>query len=479
MRSRPENITIIGAGLIGAVLAIYLARRGHRITIYERHPDVRRSPPTARRSSVNLTLTYRGLAALDRIGIGDLVRGQAVPAYGRVIHAHDGSLAYQPYGNNSEALYSIERQHLNALLLDEAERHTGVTLHFNTKCAGIDLATTTLALQDTRGGAIRHERAGRIFGADGAFSAVRGQLQRRNLFNYSQQYIEYGYKEIAVPAGARAAWIRQKNALHFWPRRKYTIVGMPNRDGSFTLSLHMPLAGEPSLDALRSDADLHDFFAAEFPDVLPCAPNLSRDFFTHAANSMVTIKCFPWTYQDTIALIGDAAHAIVPYYGQGANAGFEDCLVLSECIDRHGDDWGALLRDYQQQRKPNTDAIADLAAAHIQEISDLVNEPMFLLRKAVERKINQLYPQRYADLYAMIAFSRIPYAEALQIAGRQRALVDTVMCELAHKEHPGERTIEAAIGTAIQADHRPPTADHRLPTADDRRLTTETPLLSP
>jgi kynurenine 3-monooxygenase len=421
-----KRIMIIGAGLVGSMLSVLLAKKGYRVDVYERNPDIRKTPVGNGRS-INLTLCERGLKALDHVGAGDRVRRLSGPAYGRLIHDVNGKLAFQPYGNNNEAIYSISRTNLNRALLESAEQEHAVSFHFNQKCVGVDLANTTVEMKNLETDQVSRQKADLLFGCDGAHSAVRAQMQRMSRFDYSQQYWEQGYKELSVPADAGADWAREKNVLHIWPRSQYMLIGFPNTDGSFTCSLHIPFEGKISYEAIRTEQDLLRLFKSAFPDVVDWLPNLVEDYFANPPNTMVTIKCWPWTFQGKVALIGDSAHSIYPSYGQGANAGFEDCETLYQCIERHGGNWEAILAEYQKLRKPNMDAIADLCIDHFSELRDLVGDPVFLLKKEIERKLNQMYPETYKDLYSMITFTCMPYTQALQTDREQRAIVDRIM----------------------------------------------------
>ena len=443
-----ERIVIVGAGLVGSVMAVCLADRGFAVDVYERSPDIRRSNLDAGKS-INITLCERGLKALDAVGAGDALRRIAVPAYGRLIHAEDGELTFQPYGNNREAIYSVSRNELNRVLLGFAESRPGIRFFFEQKCIGIGLATNTVELKNTRTSEVSRQTAGRIIGADGAYSAVRTHLQRGRRFNYSQQFWHQGYKELVVPAQADAGWTSEKNVLHIWPRGDYMLIGFPNTDGSFTCALHLPFEGELSFASLKTEADLLSFFERSFPDVMTSMSNLVEDFFTHPPGLMVTIKCAPWSFEDKALLIGDAAHAIYPSYGQGANAGFEDCVTLAACVDRYGDDWKSIFREYEQRRKPNTDAIADLCIEHFDELRALVGERRFLLRKQIERRINQLFPDKFQDLYSMITFTCLPYTEALRISRQQNLLTERLLnaegIEEKLHDHQADRLIQEII----------------------------------
>ena len=447
-----NRITIIGGGLVGSVLAMFLARKGHRVEVYERQPDLREVETRGGRS-INLTLCDRGFKALDDIGVGPVVREISVPARGRLIHDTAGKLTYQPYGNNREAIYSIARGELNRALLDYAERNFDVAFHFNQKCLSVDLEFATTEFQHARTGRTTRQTADRIFGSDGAHSVVRLQMQKKNRFDFCQQYWQQGYKELHVPA-SNEGWTAEKNALHIWPRGGYMLIGFPNTDGSFTCSLHIPFEGPLSFEAIRTQSDLFGLFESTFPDCVDLMPNLAEDFFTNQPNSMVTIKCSPWTYRDKVALIGDAAHAIYPSYGQGANAGFEDCLTLDACLDEHGEDWGRVLNEFERRRKPNTDAIADLCVEHFVELRDLVGDSRFLLRKEIERSINLRYPEEYKDLYSMITFTCMPYTEALRIDREQRAILDRIMSAEAVEEKVAGGKIFDLIDEAMRSRRR-------------------------
>lgn len=419
-----DRIIIIGAGLVGSVLAMFLARKGYKVDVYERQPDLREVDTQGGRS-INLTLCDRGFKALDDIGVGQIIRGISVPAYGRLIHDVKGSVALQPYGNNNEAIHSISRSNLNKALLNFAEQNFDIAFHFNQKCLGIDLNSATVELEHLRSGRITRQKSDRVFGSDGAHSRVRLQMQKKR-FDFCQHYWQQGYKELDVPVST-GGWTAEKNVLHIWPRGSYMLIGFPNIDGSFTCSLHIPFEGPLSFEAIKTQADLLKLFKSDFPDVIDRMPNIVEDFFKNPPNPMVTIKCSPWTFQDKVSLIGDAAHAIYPSYGQGANAGFEDCTTLDECLDEHGEDWKRVLTEYEKRRKPNTDAIADLCVEHFIELRDLVGDSRFLLKKEIERRINLRYPEKYKDLYSMITFTCMPYTEALRIDREQRAILDRLM----------------------------------------------------
>jgi kynurenine 3-monooxygenase len=422
-----KDITLIGAGLVGSLLAIYLAKKGYKVNVFERRNDMRKGSNYAGRS-INLALSDRGWKALTEIGIADDIKEIAIPMYGRFMHAIDGSTAFQPYGKEGQAIYSVSRSGINCTLMDLAESHENVNLHFEMKCLGVNLKTSTAQFEDNKGVA-HHIHSDLIFGSDGAFSAAR-LTQQTNIdrFDYHQFYIDCGYKELTIPAGPNGSFLMEKNALHIWPRGKYMMIALPNKDGSFTCTLFFPFEGEKSFAALQTKEAVKTFFEAEFKDAVPLMPTLVDDFFNNPTSSLVTVKCFPWTVEDKLALIGDAAHAIVPFFGQGMNCGFEDCSVLNGLIDKHENNWQTILKEYQNLRKPDADAIADLALGNFIEMRDLVADPMFLLRKKIEARFNEKYPEKWIPAYSMVTFSpHIRYSEALQKGQFQDKIMDEVM----------------------------------------------------
>ena len=422
-----EPLTVMGAGLVGSLLSLYLARRGHPVQVFERRADPRRAGFQEGRS-INLALSDRGWRALEGVGVDDDIRQVGIPMTDRVMHDGQGNLTRQPYGQDGQAIYSVNRGHLNRRLLDLAEAQPNVRLNFGQQCLHIDLKKQQLHLLDTATQQEHTEPYTRLFGTDGAFSAVRGALQKTDRYDYSQDYLEYGYKELTIEAGPGGAWQLEKNALHIWPRGQYLMIALPNLDGSFNCTLFFPYEGAESFAALQTPADVTAFFTRVFPDAVPLMPALEREFFEHPTGSLVTIRCYPWTYNDDVLLLGDASHAIVPFYGQGMNAGFEDCSVLNALLDQHGDaDWPTIFSEFQAQRKPNTDAMADLALYNFTEMRDRVADPRFLLQKKLEAKIASQYPGRWTPLYSQVTFSHTPYAEAWAAGQRQDAIMARIM----------------------------------------------------
>lgn len=422
-----RHIAIAGAGLVGSLLSVFLARRGYNVSVFERRADMRKGNADAGRS-INLALSARGIKALDHVGVAEAVRSVAIPMKGRMTHDLKGNLNFLPYGKEGEFIHSISRSGLNMVLMDEAAKQN-VKLFFNSRCLDVDFEKTSLTIQDTLTGNTEIRNFDLIIGADGAFSAVRSAMQITDRFNYSQHYIEHGYKELQIPEGKGGSFLLEKNALHIWPRESYMMIALPNPDGSFTCTLFFPFEGEPSFRSLDTNSKVQTFFSETFPDAVPFMPDLLQDYNANPTASLVTIKCFPWRINKTL-LIGDAAHGIVPFYGQGMNAGFEDCRILNELLDSASENWEVALDRFQSTRKTDTDAIAQLALDNFVEMRDLVADPEFLLRKKIEAKLHALYPDRWIPLYSMVTFNEnIPYSQAYEKGQKQLKIMQDVMSE--------------------------------------------------
>ena len=420
-----KEFVIIGAGLVGSLLSIYLVKRGHNVKIYERRSDMREAKMIAGRS-INLALSDRGIKALEQIGIMDEIKEIAIPMHGRSIHNGDGTLAYQAYGDDGQFINSVSRGELNKKLMTLAEEK-GVEILFNHACEKIDWEKNIISFKNETAEIKVH--ADLIFGSDGAFSAARLNYQLQNdRFQYQQHYIDFGYKELTIPAGENGSFQMEKNALHIWPRGNFMLIALPNIDGSFTCTLFFPYEGDPSFASLKTKEELMHFFEKTFADTVPLIPTLAEDFFNNRTASLVTVKCFPWVLEDKFALIGDAAHAIVPFFGQGMNCGFEDCLVLNDLIDKHADDWTTILQEYQQLRKPDGDAIAELALNNFIEMRDKVGDPSFLLQKKIETAFSKKYPEKWKPAYAQVTFSpQIRYSQALKSSIVQEKIMQQIM----------------------------------------------------
>ena len=427
-----KKITIVGAGLVGSLLSIYLAKRGYKISVYERRADMRKIKMSAGRS-INLALSDRGWKGLEGVGIAEEIKKIAIPMYGRFIHHKDGSTAYQPYGKDGQAIYSVSRAEINMKLMDLAEQQENISFHFNQRCTHIDRKELAVHFENNDTHEKVSEQSDLLFGADGAFAASRLNMQLTNdRFEYNQHYIEAGYKELIIPAGKNGQFLMEKNALHIWPRGSFMMIALPNPDGNFTCTLFIPFEGEKSFANLKTKEQIQDFFEQEFPDAIPLMPTLIEDFIHNPTSSLVTVKCFPWTFDNKIALIGDAAHAIVPFYGQGMNCGFEDCVVLDELIQKYKDNWDEILPAYQMLRKPDGDAIADLAVANFIEMRDKTADPKFLLQKKIEALFSAKHPDKWIPLYSMVTYSpHIRYSTALKEGQKQEAIMQAVM---AHPE---------------------------------------------
>ena len=422
-----KNISIIGSGLVGSLLAIFLAKRGHQIKVFERRGDMRKEKMIAGRS-INLALSDRGWKALEAVGIGDEIRKVAIPMKGRMIHSVTGEINFQPYGKEDQAIWSVSRGGLNCELMSLAERHENVQIIFNERCEHIDVRTGKSSFENHLTNEKTFVDSDHVIGADGAFSAARLQLQlQTDRFEYSQHYLEHGYKELSIPAGPGGKFLIEKNALHIWPRGGYMLIALPNMDGSFTCTLFFPFEGAHSFAALSDKKKVKDFFAQIFPDALPLMPTLEEDFFHNPTGSLVTVRCSPWNYSDKLLLIGDAAHAIVPFYGQGMNCGFEDCRVFDEMLHT-SDNWEKLFSDFGKTRKPDSDAIADMAVENFIEMRDLVGDKKFLLRKKIEALINQKHPELWTPQYTLVTFSPdVPYSEAQRWGKHHNTIMNRVM----------------------------------------------------
>lgn len=422
-----KDTVIIGAGLVGSLLSIYLSKRGYKVKVYERRADMRKEKIIAGRS-INLALSDRGIKALEEVGIMEEIKKIAIPMHGRYIHNADGSTAYQPYGNEGQFINSVSRGELNKILMDLAEKN-GAKIFFNEKCESINWKTNEITFENCINhqlSTINHQLS---FGSDGAYSAARltHQLQH-DRFQYQQHYIDFGYKELTIPSGSNGEFLMAKNALHIWPRGNYMLIALPNIDGSFTCTLFFPFEGETSFASLDNKEKVKTFFRNTFADAADLIPTLEDDFFNNPTASLVTVKCFPWIRVDKFALIGDAAHAIVPFFGQGMNCGFEDCSVLNNLIDKHNDNWKNILEEYQMLRKPDGDAIAELALNNFIEMRDKVGDPKFLLQKKIETAFSKKYPDKWTPAYAQVTFSpQIRYSEALKNSVKQEAIMQQIM----------------------------------------------------
>jgi len=424
MLKENNDIAIAGAGLVGTLLGIYLKKKNFNVTVFDRSDDIRKVKFSGR--SINLAISTRGWHALDDVGIGDEVRKIAIPMDKRAIHLKDGSLSFQPYGINGEAIYSISRGGLNRLMIDLAEKE-GVGFEFNHKIWDVNLETATLYMGENEHGPFEQKQFSHVFGADGAFSRIRHRMQRQNRFNYSQFFLNIGYKELTIPANEDGTHRLDAHSFHIWPRGEFMLIALANEDGSFTCTLFMPFEGKNSFEEIQTGEALTAFFKEYFPDTDDLIINLKHDFFYNPTSSLVTMQCYPWTFKDKVALIGDAAHAIVPFYGQGMNAGFEDISALNQLLEEFPDDWSAIFEKYQEIRKPNADAIAELSYRNFIEMSTKTADKEFLLQKKIEAWFTKKHPNKWLPLYDRVTFSLNPYADALAIGDYQKKVMEEVM----------------------------------------------------
>lgn len=437
-----ERIAIIGAGLGGSLLACYLARLGYEVSVFERRGDPRTHGFLGGRS-INLALSARGIAALEEIGLAQTVLRSVIPMPGRIIHDPDGDLHYQAYSKNpGDRINSVSRADLNITLLNAAAEHPNVTFFFDHRCVAIDFERPCMTFEVGSSPERIVCDTDRIIGTDGAYSAVRLQMMLgMDRFEYHQSFLEHGYKELTIPAVVACGFAsddprRDKfdgfamnpNALHIWPRGELMMIALPNQDRSFTCTCFWPNA---VFAQLKEPTEIEGYFKRHFRDALPLMPKLVEDFRRNPVGSLVTIHCSPWHHQDRAMIIGDAAHAIVPFYGQGANCAFEDCRVLAACIKQHAPDWGRAFAECARLRKPNADAIAEMALHNFVEMRDKTASPLFRARKKLEHALHAIMPGWFTPLYNMISFSTIPYAEAQARARRQSAVMATVLGILA------------------------------------------------
>jgi kynurenine 3-monooxygenase len=419
-----KKISVLGAGLVGSLLSVSLAQKGYQVEVFEKRTDSRNAGYSQGRS-INLALSHRGLKALEAIGFKDHIDSLAIPMKGRMMHDLEGQLTFQPYGKEGQAIYSVSRGKLNEMLVDFAEKH-GVNIHFNHKCQQVDLPNAT-AMIETPEGKLREVRSDILIGADGAFSALRNEMMKTDRFNYSQFYLEHGYKELTIPPTAAGEFALEPNALHIWPRGQYMLIALPNLDKSFTCTLFFPFEGKSSFQSLKSPEQVMDFFQTTFSDAVPLMPTLIEDFFKNPTSSLITVRCYPWVRNEKNLILGDASHAIVPFYGQGMNAGFEDCRILGEMIDQYQGDWPLILQKFQQSRKPDADAISELALQNFIEMRDRVANPKFLIRKKIEARLHELYPEQWMPLYSMVTFSDMRYSEAFAAGKKQEQIMNEIM----------------------------------------------------
>ncbi|WP_339896146.1 NAD(P)/FAD-dependent oxidoreductase [uncultured Algibacter sp.] len=435
MKEKQQNILIIGAGLCGSLLALRLGQRGYNVSVYEMRPDIREVDISAGRS-INLAFSNRGNKAIKLVGLEDKVKALCIPMNGRMIHDEHGNTFQSNYsGREHEYINSISRGELNALLLDEAEKHKNVKIYFNKKCKSVDFEKTTALFKDYKTKNEFVEDADIIIATDGAGSAMRKSyyLGKKFLFSFSQEYLTHGYKELSILPKENGDYKTHKNALHIWPRGNFMLIALPNLDGSFTVTLFLSYdAGEYNFNNLNTEDSVLEFFQKEFPDAMAIMPNLLDDFFQNPTAPLGTVKCSPWHYKGNTLLMGDAAHAIVPFYGQGMNASFEDVVEFDKVLDQNLNNWEAIFKTYENTRKKDTDAIADLAIDNFHEMKGHVNHAIFQEKRKLEMALEKKFPNDYSSKYSLVTFNEdIGYRLAML---RGRAQDKAILNMLSDKE---------------------------------------------
>ena len=428
--NKGDKIVIFGAGLVGALLAILLAKKGFQVEIHEKRPDLRYKI-FANLRSINLALSHRGWRVLEEAGLAEELQKIALPMFGRVVHPVAGEAGFQAYGKVDQAIYSISRYKLNCFLIDQAESHKNVKINFESKVEKFAFDKSLAYVADIEGLRQRLE-AKAFFGSDGAFSALRYEMMREDKFFYQQHYIEHGYKEFTIPPNSAGDWAIRKDGLHIWPRKSFMMIALPNQDKTFTCTLFFPFQGQTSFDKIRTEEEIKNLFKAEFPDLTQLIPDYISQYENHPVASLVTIRCAPWNNKNFL-LIGDAAHAIVPFYGQGMNAGFEDCHILMEKLE-NAKDWVNLFADFDENRRDDALAISEMALENFVEMRDLVSNPEFILKKKLEAVVVANGTIDWIPLYTMVTFSDIPYAEA-QKRGRYQTEILNQLLRLENWEH--------------------------------------------
>ncbi len=420
-----KNITIVGAGLVGSLCSLYMTKRGYKVNVFERRKDLRSEIITAGKS-INLALSTRGWTALKKVGIDRDVMKIAIPVYKRIMHDAKGRLTNQPYGNSGEAIYSVSRAQMNVLMMDLAEKN-GASLFFNEKCVNADLKNGIATFENSKSKRNKTIKSDVLIGADGAFSLVREKMVNKYNHEYEYNEIKHDYKELMIPSGSNNKYLLEKNALHIWPRGSFMLMALANLDGSFTCTLFAPRNGKYSFENLNTRKQVETYFHTQFPDFSKLVPNLYDQWNNNPTSKLGIVKTFPWHIDNKSILIGDAAHATVPFYGQGMNCGFEDCRILDELLDQH-QNLERCFEEYSKKRKPNGDGVQDLSMHNFIVMRDKTGDPNFLLQKRIEKKFSKLFPESWTPLYSMVSFSNISYSEAWEIGMKQENIMKKIMC---------------------------------------------------
>ena len=419
-----KEITIVGAGLVGSLCSLYMTKRGYKVNVFERRNDLRSEIITAGKS-INLALSKRGWTSLEKAGIANQVMKIAIPVYKRIMHDNKGKLTEQPYGKKDEAIYSVSRAQMNVLMMDLAEKN-GAKLNFNEKCVDVDFEQSIVTFENTESKKNQNVKSDFLIGADGAFSVVRKKMVNKYKHDYDYNEIDHDYKELLIPAGKYNSYLLDKNALHIWPRGDFMLMALANLDGSFTCTLFAPKKGLNSFEGLNKKEEVEAYFANIFPDFFELVPNLYEQWLLNPTSSLGIVRTFPWHIKDTTLIIGDAAHATVPFYGQGMNCGFEDCRILNNFLDKY-DNISTCFENFSNERKPNGDGVQELSMHNFIVMRDKTADPKFLLQKKIEKKFSNLYPNKWTPLYSMVSFTNISYSDAWRIGLRQEKIMKKIM----------------------------------------------------
>ena len=447
---QPKHISLIGAGLAGSLLSLYLAKRGYRVTVYERRPDARKVEISAGRS-INLALANRGITALAEVGLLEQVKTLVIPMRGRMLHDEAGHLQFQPYGRRpEEVIYSVSRQALTALLMDTAQATGQVQILFNQRCQSIDFERHVLGLRDETDQGLHRSSFARVIGCDGAHSRVRSAIMQATHGQCLEEPLAHSYKELSIPPGRNNTFQIEANALHVWPRGEYMLIALPNLDGGFTATLFLPNEGEESFATLTDAERLYRFFHKRFPDAVTLMPNLVSEFFGHPTGRLSTIHTTPWHYRSEALILGDAAHTLVPFHGQGMNCAFEDCRALNVCLTRLSEDWEAAFAEFENLRQPNAEAIADLSLENYIEMRSAVRDPKFQLKKELAWRLEDRYPEIFIPRYAMVMFHHTPYGEAKRRGTLQDQILEMLLAGIESLEEVdysyADRLIKEKLG---------------------------------
>jgi kynurenine 3-monooxygenase len=422
-----KKITLIGAGLTGPLLATYLANRGYEVDIYERRPDMRKETISAGRS-INLAMSIRGIHALKEVGMFEKINPLTIAMKGRLIHELDGSTHLQPYGQKpKEVIYSISRASLNMELMTLAEETGKVNIHFNQACNGMDLDEKTLSILDQYLGSEKTIPFDLVMGVDGSASAVRDAMISKGKIDFKIKPLGHGYKELNIPPGEKGEFQMEPNVLHIWPRGQFMLIALPNLDCSFTCTLFFPMKGKTSFETVNSTDEILQLFNKQFPDTIPLFKNVVNDYQSNPVGNLGSVYCNPWHVEDKAVLLGDAAHAVVPFFGQGMNASFQDCTVLNQLIEEHDNDWNTILSEFSRQHVQNGHAIANMAIENYLEMRDHVTDPQYIKRRELELKMERIFPNEFLPRYSMVSFHQIPYAKVIARGASQNKIMDRIL----------------------------------------------------